>query len=562
VTTAPGRRAPVLLALALALAGLAVAAWPATPPAGAHAELVGTAPADGARLDAAPEAVQITFSEDVSATLGAVRVLDRTGSRVDRGGVEVGGGVVTVALRDLADGAYVVAWRVVSADSHPIHGSFTFTVGDGAERIDDDLAASLLGDEGDGPWKVIGAGTRLLGDGGALLAAGLAAFLALAHDRGPERPALRRLLRVAAGVGALGILVELPVRAALATGLGPDSLTAPGVAGQLLGDRVGIGMAVALLTLLFLAVDGGSDRLLAGGGVVALGVALALSGHTATTSPEVLAVGSDAVHVGAAAVWLGGVVGCLVVVAARRRAGTSGAAVVVRFSGVAGVALAGVAVAGSALGWTQVRSLHALTSTSYGQLLIAKVAVVGLVALLGGLNRYRLVPILERDRPDEPADEQPGEPHPLSATVTRLLRRTLAAEAALLLVVVGVTAFLVDVTPARSAVAAPFAASAELGDGRVDIDVDPTRAGRTTIHVYAYDEGGRLLDVPEGVELVFALPSSDISGLERVPEPTGTGHWTLVGDDLSIGGTWTIDVVARVSLYDELTATFTVPIQP
>lgn len=558
MTTAPGRRAPVLLALCLALAGLAVAAWPATPPAGAHAELVSTTPADGARLDTAPEAVQLTFSEGVSATLGAVRVLDRTGSRVDRGGVEVGDGVVTVALRDLADGAYIVAWRVVSADSHPIHGSFTFTVGEGATRIDDDLAASLLGDEGDGPWKVIGAATRVLGYGGALLAAGLAAFLALAHDRGPERPALRRLLRVAAGVGALGILVELPIRAALATGLGPDSLTAPGVAGQLLGDRVGLGMAVALLTLLFLAVDGGSDRLLAGGGVVALGVALALSGHTATTSPEVLAVGSDAVHVGAAAVWLGGVIGCLVVVAARRRAGTSGAAVVVRFSGVAGVALAGVAVAGSALGWTQVRSLHALTSTSYGQLLIAKVAVVGLVALLGGLNRYRLVPILERDRPDGGSDG----PHPLGANVTRLLRRTLAAEAALLLVVVGVTAFLVDVTPARSAVAAPFADSAELGDGRVDIDVDPTRAGRTTIHVYAYDEGGQLLDVPEGIELVLALPSADISGLERVPEPTGTGHWTLIGDDLSIGGTWTIDVVARITLYDELTATFTVPIQP
>ncbi|HEV7721204.1 MAG TPA: hypothetical protein VGO60_07965, partial [Iamia sp.] len=129
-------------------------------------------------------------------------------------------------------------------------------------------------------------------------------------------------------------------------------------------------------------------------------------------------------------------------------------------------------------------------------------------------------------------------------------------------VVVGLTAFLVDVTPARSAVAAPFADSAPLDDGRVDIDVDPTRAGRTTIHVYVYDEGGQLRDLPEGIELVFALPSSDISGLERAPDPTGPGHWTLVGDDLSIGGTWTIEVVARVSLYEEQTASFTVAIQP
>jgi copper transport protein len=550
-TVGGGARALVVAALAaLAL----VAAWPAAP-AGAHAELVSTNPADGASLDAAPATVELSFSEDVSATLGGVRVLDRAGERVDRGSVEDRGDVVTVGIEDLADGAYIVAWRVVSADSHPIHGSFTFTVGDGAERIDDDLAASLLGDDGDGPWKVVGAGTRFLGDGGALLTAGLAVFLAHAHDRGPERPALRRLLRVAAGVGAVGILAELPVRAALATGLGPDSLTEPGVAGQLLGDRVAIGMAVALLTLLFLAVDGGGDRLLAGGGVIALGVALAIAGHTATTSPELLAVGSDAVHVAAASVWFGGVVGCLAVVAARRRAGTSPALVVVRFSGVAAVALGAVVVGGAALGWTQVRSLDALTSTSYGRLLIAKVVVVGLVALLGGVNRSRLVPVLERDRDaDEPSG--PG------VAAAGIIRRTLAAEAVLLVVVLGVTAFLVDVTPARSSVAAPFAASADLGDGRVEIDVDPTRAGRTTIHVYAYDEGGQLLDVPEGVELVFALPASDISGLERVPEPTGRGHWTLVGDDLSIGGTWTIEVVARVSLYDELTATFTVPIQP
>ncbi|HMJ77481.1 MAG TPA: copper resistance protein CopC, partial [Iamia sp.] len=511
-------------------------------------------PGDGAQLGAAPESVEITFSENVSATLGAVRVLDRSGDRVDRGGVETGGGVVTVALEDLDDGAYIVAWRVVSADSHPIHGSFTFTVGDGAERIDRDLAAALLGDPGDGPWKVVGAGTRALGYGGALLAAGLAVFLALAHDRGPERPALRRLLRVAAGVGAIGILAELPVRAALATGLGPDALTEPGVAGQLLGDRVGIGMAVALLTLLFLAVDAGRDRLLAGGGVVALGVAFAIAGHTATTSPAVLAVGSDTVHVAAASVWLGGLVGCLVVVAARRRAGTTSAAVVMRFSGVAGIALGAVAVAGSALGWSEVRTLHALTSTSYGQLLIAKVAIVGVVAMLGAANRSRLVPILERDLAADGSA--------LSTKVTRLLRRTLTAEVALLVVVVGLTAFLVDVTPARSAVAAPFAETAPLDDGRVDIDVDPTRAGRTTIHVYIYDEGGQLRDLPEGIELVFALPSSDISGLERTPDPTGPGHWTLVGDDLSIGGTWTIEVVARVSLYEEQTASFTVSIQP
>lgn len=545
-------RRPVAARLALVVV-LAALGWGwAAAPASAHASVSSTLPTDGAQLERTPTEVTLSFSEDVSVALGAVRVLDREGRRVDRGGIEVTGRQVAVAVEELPEGPYLVAWRAVSADSHPIHGSFTFVVGDGGGRIDDELIDSLLGDDGDGPWRAVGAGVRFLGYAGALLAVGLAVFLTFAHDRGDERAILIRTARVASLIGVAGVLLELPVRAALATGLGPDSITEPGVLRQLLGDSVGIGIAVTALTLVFLAIDGGRDRILSLGAVAALGIGVGIAGHTATTSPAALAVGSDAVHAGAAAVWLGGLVGCAVVLTKRRGSAAAAAPVVLRFSGVAGLALGAVAIAGAALGWTQVRSLDALTSTPYGQLLIAKVAVVGVVVLLGWVNRTRLVPALGRavgGATTEPSNR------PAAA---RLMRRTVIAEAALLVVVVGLTSVLVDVTPARSAVAAPFAGSAPLGDGRVEMTVDPTRTGTTTIHIYVYDQAGQLSDVAEGVELEFALPAAQVAGLERVPEPTGLGHWTLVGDDLSIAGTWTIDVVARVSLYEEQTATFDV----
>lgn len=542
-----------VLAVALVAAVGGGAAWPSGP-AAAHAELLSTTPADGSRADTSPSEVTLTFSETVSAGLGAVRVLDREGARVDDGDVEGRGGVVGVGLDgDLPDGSYVVAWRVVSADSHPIHGSFTFGVGEGAARIDADLVASLLGDDGDGPWKVVGAATRFLAYGGGLVAIGLAVFLALAHDGGPERDRLRTTLRIAAGVGAVGLVAELPVRAALATGLGPDSITEGGVLAQLLGDRVGIALAVALLTLLFVAVDAGREAVVALGGAIALGLALGLSGHTATSTPAWLGTASDAAHVAAAAVWLGGLVGCAVVAHARRREGTSAAAVVVRFSSLAAVALGGVAVAGGLLGWTEVRSLDALRTTAYGQLLMAKVAIVALVAALGAVNRFRLVPVLERDQARER----------LGPRALRVLRRTLVAEVALLVVVVALTAVLVDVTPARAAVAAPYVGSEPLGEeGRVDIDVDPTRAGPTTIHVYAYDTDGQLMRAPQGVVVRFSLPAAGVTGLERTPDATGIGHWTIEGDDLSIPGTWTVEVLIRLTVYEEATASFQVPIQP
>lgn len=557
-------------------------------PAGAHASLTMTSPADGGALDTAPTEVRLSFSESVTATAGAIRVLDRDGERVDRGSVEVDGANVVARLGDIPDGSYVVAWRVVSADSHPINGSFTFVVGAGDAPLDDDLVASLIGDDSDGPWRVTGVATRALGYGGSLLAIGLAVFLVHALDGGAERSRLRRLLRWAAGIGAAGLVLEVPVRAALATGLGPSSITETGVLEQVLGDRVGIGLAIALLALLFVAVDGGRDRIVASAAPLALGGAWAVAGHTATTSPAAVAFLSDTVHVAAAAVWFGGLVGCATVVSARHRAGTSPAAVIVRFSSLAGLALGGLAVGGLALAWGEVRSVDGLVSTPYGRLVMGKVAVVGLVAALGGYNRYRLVPVLEHDlaasaasdgtdRAD-PADgtdgaepaaasesdasaEQPPPIGRLGAAAMSALRTTLAVEAGLLVAVIAVTALLVDVTPARAAVAPPFEATEDLADGEVQLYVESTRVGTITLHVYAFDADGAPLESSEAIDIRFSLPSADIVGLERTPEITGLGHWTLITDDLTIGGTWTVEVAVRLTLYDTATATFEVPIK-
>lgn len=579
----PGAIGALLGALVVALVVLL-----SPSPAGAHASLTTTSPADGGALDTAPTEVRLTFTEDVSATAGAVRVLDRDGERVDRGSVEVDGTTVVAPLGDLDDGSYVVAWRVVSADSHPINGSFTFVVGAGDAPLDDDLVDSLIGGGDDGPWRVTGVAVRAVGYGGALLAVGLAVFLVHAHDGGAERLSLRRLLRRAAEVGAVGMVLEVPVRAALATGLGPSSITESGVLGQVLGDRVGIGLGVALLLLLFVGVDGGRDRILATAAPLVLGAAWAVAGHTATTSPAAVAFLSDALHVAAASVWFGGLVGCAAVATARHRSDASPAAVVVRFSSIAGLALAGVAVGGVALAWGEVRSVDALLSTAYGRLLMAKVAVVGLVAALGGYNRYRLVPLLEHDLATERAgtavegdgDDGPGdgateEPDPepaageagagpvgrLGAAALATLRSTLAIEAGLLVAVIAATALLVDVTPARTAVAPPFEATEELADGEVQVYFETTRAGPITLHVYAFDADGSSLEPPEVPDIRFSLPAADVVGLERTPEVTGPGHWTLITDDLTIGGTWTVEIVVRLTVYDEATATFEVPIK-
>lgn len=186
----------------------------------------------------------------------------------------------------------------------------------------------------------------------------------------------------------------------------------------------------------------------------------------------------------------------------------------------------------------------------YGQLLIAKVVLVGVAAALGGINRYRVVPVLD-------ASGQGPVPEP----VTRVLRRTLAAEALVLLTVVGATAVLVDVTPARAAVAAPYSEEAPLGEGRAELTIDPTRAGQAEGHLFLYDAEGDLLEAEE-VTVRLSLPSADVAPIARTPLVAGPGHWVVDGSDMTIAGTWTVDVAARTSRFEELTSSFEVRIVP
>ena len=81
-------------------------------PAWAHATLEATSPADGTHMDQAPPAVSLTFSEDIGAPLGAVRVFDAQGKRVDDGDVVARNETVSVGMDRVSDGGYIVTWRV------------------------------------------------------------------------------------------------------------------------------------------------------------------------------------------------------------------------------------------------------------------------------------------------------------------------------------------------------------------------------------------------------------------------------------------------------------------
>ena len=147
------RRSALVLVVATMLVLLAAG------PAFADASLESTSPAPGAVLTETPPAIVLKFTEAVTVSFGGIRLFDENGERIatqaptkpDSSTVSAG-----VAGR-LADGSYVVTWRVNSADSHPIQGAFTFQIGTAGNATGRDvtgLADKLLADQ---------KGTRVVG---------------------------------------------------------------------------------------------------------------------------------------------------------------------------------------------------------------------------------------------------------------------------------------------------------------------------------------------------------------------------------------------------------------
>ncbi|MFI8874859.1 copper resistance CopC/CopD family protein [Streptomyces sp. NPDC055243] len=390
VTPGAGR---LLLVVAVFLGALLATAAPAS----AHAALTGSDPKQGAVVDTAPARVSLTFSEKVAMSDGSVRVLDPAGKRVDTGKTsDLGSNTYGVKLhKGLPDGTFTVAYQVVSADSHPISGAYTFSVG-----APSDTKVAL-------PDQEVGGGfvgglygfARYLSYAGFILVVGGAAFVLGCWPGGAGVRPVQRLVVSGWLTLTASTLVMLLFRAPY-TGSGKiaDAFDMAKL-GDVLQTKTGAALVSRLLLLaaaaLFIAVLFGAYEkrtdpkerkdltfgLAIGGGVVAVGLAAtwAMAEHASTGIQAGLAMPVDVVHLIAVAAWLGGLAALVV---ALYFAPSVEAGAVRRFSRVAFCSVIALAATGLYQSWRQVGSWSALTGTWYGQLLLIK---VGLVVVLVGI---------------------------------------------------------------------------------------------------------------------------------------------------------------------------------
>jgi copper transport protein len=401
----------VVLAWSLVQAGVA----------SAHAQLVRSDPADGAVLVQAPTSVRLVFDDAVRPASG-MRAIENGGGSVLDGQPRLAKGskrVLVVPLRPgLGRGDYTVLWRVVSDDGHTIAGVLAFAVGAGRAPPQPTLTAG----NGRSASDVI---ERWLLFGGLLAAVGSAVFIhgVLRRTR-LAKEAERRALARLHGAMAIGFILFV-------FGIAPQIHHDP------FDTRFGFALSIGAIgatiagTLAAIAVADPPLRVpaaLIGGPLIAVP---SFAGHALDAGRPWFTIVVDLVHITAAAVWLGGLLS-LVLILPLLRGDPALREVGRRFSILTLCAVATVAATGVVRAFGELSALSQVWSSSYGRLLIVKTILLALLAALGWVNRYRLVPRLGND------PRTPG-----------LLRRNVGGELLLFAGLITAVALLTDTRPGR-----------------------------------------------------------------------------------------------------------------
>jgi copper transport protein len=513
-----GALAAILIAVLAVLAGTAGRAL-------AHAQLVGAMPGEGAVLAVPPPVLALRFNEPVRPV--AVRLLGPDGTPVDATVRGLGATIEIVPAASLALGAYVVSYRVVSADGHPVAGALPFSVGHGSGgpvlRADPGAANVAL---------VIAA--RVMAYAGLLFGIGGAAAVAWLAPAAPASSApARRVARVALVVGATGYGAGVLL---LGRELADGWAGAPAAAaGTTFARSAALWALAAVVAAGALAASGKTAKGLSTVALVGAGAALATTGHAATAPPAWAALPSLVLHGVAAMLWAGPLPFLATVLVRRDPAMTI---VLRRFSAMAMVAVAVLATAGATLAALQLRAPSDLVETDYGRILAIKLVLVAALLGLAAINRIRLSPAASAG----------------SAVAANRLRRNVILEIALIGAVAAViTAWRFTPPPRALAAATPLQRQVHLHGAQAMVDVvfSPGRVGPNRLAVVPMSPDFAPLEAKE-VVVTLGLAAAGIEGLERKVVPTRDGPWVGEGLTLPLPGRWSVRVDLLVTDFDKI----------
>jgi copper transport protein len=467
--------------LLVAFAGMAVVAAAAPAAASAHAALLRTSPVASVITNSAPGRVLLTYSEAVEPRFAIVSVTDAAGHQVTTGPPSRSAtdpDTLVAPLARIPSGWYLVYWRVISADGHPVRGAFTFAVGPNPGPAPVFPVPSTSETAATGRLLV----ARWIVFLAALSAVGLYVLRVLTARpvvravRGSSLRAVTWALWICLAVALIATPIYLDLstaqfalRSPFAVGAIVPLVRASAFGRAFLCFEVVLGL-FALSALVTVWVDRPdrqrrsiAELLAVAGGLGSAGALFlvpGIAGHANTTSPRALSLLFDWVHLAAAAVWVGGLVGLLVLWRSTRdllRVALL-SLVVPRFSRIAFVSVVLLIGAGTGASVLHMPTLSAFWQTSYGQALGIKILLLAAALLLAAVNLARTKPRLEAaaSRPE------------LARGAAVLLRRLVAGETVFVWGAVFAAAVLSSLAPPSKALGEINRALARVGPGPVN----------------------------------------------------------------------------------------------
>lgn len=494
-----------------------------TAPASAHAVLDSSSPAASTVLAQPPGEIALDFSEPVEESFASIRLFEA--GEADREididtprRLATDSSTLLASIPPIPDGLYVVVWRATSADGHPVSGAFPFEVGDtssgrGADALDR-IVASLNSDGS--PLSVPLGIARFLAYLGAVVLIGLTVL----HWRGPglARAGTVRAMTLAVVGLAVGATAVLLLQGPHNVGGGWGDITDSALLADVVRTRVGAAMIARLcLALLWIVVILGAARGLGGGApwqnaaflvAVATTVTYPMAGHLNAVQWPVAHVALGAAHVGAVAIWIGGLIGAVI----GRGDDNS---LVRRLSRLATWAMPVAVVTGLVNAARLTGGGDGLVDTAYGRTLVAKATLVVVAIALAAVVRRRLSG---------------------SSSFGSLLR----AEVLVALAVLAATAALTGSSPVPGDQPRAFTATLSQDGVIVDLAFSPAAVGTAEVHVIFTPPGGALAPISD-VEVRMDLPARDLPAIPVDVVPAGPNHFVGVAQ-IPYDGEWSVEV--------------------
>ena len=493
-----------------------------------HASLISTEPGDGSMLSQAPKTVRLRFNEPVAPA--SVKLIDGAGKVREDVSVRAQDNVVEISLPDDLRGNQLVSYRVVSADGHPVGGSLVFSVGMPVSAIAPLLerapALDVL------IWLArIGVYIGLFVGGG-----GVFFTIWIAQEKSAPRVIASALV-----IGLVSAVAGCALQGLDLLGLGPVAMltSAPWKAAAATSLLPSLAVAIVAMILAMAALRDMAARTagaLSATALLLVGAALAVSGHASTARPQWLTRPTVFLHGIGVAYW----VGALTPLAAMMRRLPVAALLVVlnRFSRVAMPVVAALAVTGCVLAIVQLQGFRPLIETSYGLILLTKLALVACLLCLAALNRFRLTPQLAID-----------------PTNTKSLSRSIAMECVIVVAILAVVAGWRFTPPPRALVAAavkPLAVHIHTDAAMFQVLISPGTVGRDNFVLQLMDGDAAPLVAKEAT-LILSMPERGIEPLQRPATLGADGNWHVPDVPIPYSGRWHMRIEALITDFRKVT---------